>query len=296
MFVWINRFLLAVGVALLCSFALVAPAAEAAQPATSTSIPTPTSPTPTTEFTVLTYNIQQGADSSGVLDLAETARVLQESRADIVCLQEVDVNWSSRSEFLDEAKVLADALRFEYRFAPIYSLNPPRAGAPRREFGLAVLSRYPILSFTDHDLSRISSLEQAKGVQILPGFPEVVVEIAGRRVRIFNTHLSWLDAGLRLQEAQEMLDIISRGEGPVVLTGDMNALPDDPEIILLTQTLADAFASAGDEEGFTYPGGWPTKRIDYIFTSKEIVAVQAKVIETFASDHRPVLARLTINP
>ena len=144
---------------------------------------------------VLTYNIAHGAGHDGRLDLDRIAAVIRRSGADVVALQEVDKHWDSRSDFVDQAAVLGEKLNMRVRFAPIYSLDPPEPGKPRREYGLAILSRYPITHFKNHELSRISSVEPEKGVQKLPGFPEAVINLHGRKIHLFNTHLSWLDPG-----------------------------------------------------------------------------------------------------
>ena len=48
---------------------------------------------------VMTFNIHFGNTIDNVFDIIEIAKVIRESNSDIVCLQEVDNYWSSRSEF-----------------------------------------------------------------------------------------------------------------------------------------------------------------------------------------------------
>lgn len=244
---------------------------------------------------VLTYNIQHGADHEGRLDLEGTAAVIRESGADLVALQEVDRHWSDRSGFVEQAQELASRLEMRVRFAPIYSLEPLQEGGPRREYGLAILSRYPITAFKNHDLSRISSLEPEKGIQTLPGFPEAVINLHGQKVHFFNTHLSWLDPGLRLREAEEMLEIMGNGKHPVILAGDMNASPDSPEIGRLSEELTDTFQVAGKGDGFTYPVPDPVRRIDYIFVSGGIQTLSSGVITRRGSDHYGVLSVIRVS-
>lgn len=243
---------------------------------------------------IFSYNIAHGVGHDGRLDLDRIARVIRLSGADVVALQEVDRHWGSRSEFADQAAKLGKMLNMRVRFAPIYSLDPPEAGKPRREFGLAILSRYPITRFENHELSRISSVEPEKGVQKLPGFPEAVINLYGREIRLFNTHLSWLDPELRLLETEEMLEIMGRSRHPVVLAGDMNALPDAPEIGRLKAVLTDTFEAAGEGDGYTFPVPDPVRRIDYIFASPKICVLDSRVIEREGSDHYGVLSTLWI--
>ncbi|MGI8846289.1 MAG: endonuclease/exonuclease/phosphatase family protein, partial [Thermoleophilaceae bacterium] len=46
---------------------------------------------------VATYNMHTGIGAAGRLDLAGTARTLEDLDADVIGLQEVDVHWSARS-------------------------------------------------------------------------------------------------------------------------------------------------------------------------------------------------------
>ncbi len=109
---------------------------------------------------VATYNIHAGTGSDGVFDLDRQAAALRALDADVIGLQEVDVHWGARSGNLDVAGELARRLGMRVSFAPIYSLDPVEAGGPRREYGVAVLSRFPIRSETNHEITRLSTQDQ----------------------------------------------------------------------------------------------------------------------------------------
>lgn len=68
---------------------------------------------------VMSYNIAAG---HGNLD--RIIEVIRGSGADVVALQEVDVHWSERSGFADQAALLGDALGMEVFYAPIYTFPP----------------------------------------------------------------------------------------------------------------------------------------------------------------------------
>ena len=55
----------------------------------------------------------------------------------------------------------------------------------------------------------------------------------------------------------------------------------------------DAFADQND--AYTIPANHPKRRIDFIFTSNEMVTANAEVISTLASDHLPITAELTLD-
>jgi len=243
---------------------------------------------------VMSYNMHVGIGSDRRLDLQRTASALRDSGADVVALQEVDVHWSSRSDFEDQARVLAEELGMHLFFAPIYSFDPLETGQPRREYGLAVLSRYPILDAENHAITRLSTQSQSPSPQPAPGFPEVVLNVRGVKVHVYNTHLDYRrDPAVRRMQVDDMLAVMAEDEGPKVLMGDLNAPPDAPELTRLQSALSDSWTVAGDGgDGLTYPASDPVKRIDYVLASPDIEVKNARVLDTLTSDHLPVVADL----
>ncbi len=246
---------------------------------------------------VATYNIHAGAGEDAVYDLDRTASAIRQLHADVVGLQEVDVHWSARSEWADTARELADRLGMRVFFAPIYSLDPIAQGEPRREYGVAVLSRWRIVSAENHLLTRLSTVVPNPTPAPAPGFPEVVIEKHGARVHVYTTHLDYrADPSVRQTQVDETLDILAEDAGEArVLVGDLNATPDAPELAPLWPVLTDSWSAApADQTGLTYPAITPTKRIDYVTASTEVRVVTSRVVETVASDHLPVVADLVV--
>lgn len=246
---------------------------------------------------VVSYNIHTGIGSDGRLDLARTARTLEVMDADVIGLQEVDVHWAARSEWRDQARDLAEAMDMRVFFAPIYSLDPPQTGQSRREYGLAVLTDLRILHTENHDITRLSTQGPDPVPEPAPGFPEVVVQKGNIPVHVYATHLDFrADPTVRAMQVDDMLAILDDDpEGArQVLVGDLNAPPDAAELAPLWDSLTDSFAVAGSGDGLTYPAVGPTKRIDYVTVSPEIRTRHARVVDTAASDHRPVVADLAV--
>jgi endonuclease/exonuclease/phosphatase family metal-dependent hydrolase len=266
-----------VGVLLLAmlSFLLATPASAAPPPVT---------------LRVLSYNIHTGIGADGALDLARTADAIRATGADVVALQEVDVHWDARSDFRDQAHDLADMLRMRVFFAPIYDLDPLTPGAPRRQYGVAVLSRFPVLHTENHEITRLSTQDSNPVPAPAPGFAEAVVLVRGVPVHVYSTHLDYRpDPAVRAMQVADTLRIMSDDRGPQVLLGDFNAPHEAPELAPLWTVLTDA-APDGD----TYPAQAPTKRIDFVTVSEGVRVRSARVPETLASDHRPVLAELSV--
>ncbi|MGP3980603.1 endonuclease/exonuclease/phosphatase family protein [Streptomyces sp. KR80] len=248
---------------------------------------------------VATYNIHAGAGQDNVFDPRRTAAAIRALDADVIGLQEVDVHWGARSEWRDLADELAAALGMRVYFAPIYSLEPAEPGKPRREFGVAVLSRFPILSAENHEITRLSTQDPHPAPAPAPGFAEVVVRARGIPVHIYSTHLDYRpDPSVRRAQVADTRRIMAEdcdrrhGRCPQqVLVGDFNAEPDAPELAPLWERLTDAEPSS---DGLTFPAQDPVKRIDYVTVSQGIRMRGAEVAETLASDHRPLVTDLLV--
>jgi len=246
---------------------------------------------------VVNYNVHTGIGADGRLDLEHTAQTLDALHADVIGLEEVDVHWADRSEWRDQARALADALDMRVFFAPIYSLDPPEAGAPRREYGLAVLTDLPVVHAENHEITRLSTQGADPVPEPAPGFPEVVVEAGGARVHVYATHLDYRgDPSVRRAQVADTLAILDQDpEGAQqVLVGDFNAGPRAGELAPLWTRLVDSWVAAGQGKGLTFPTQRPVKRIDYVTHSPQIRTLRAEVVHTTASDHLPVVADLLV--
>ena len=247
------------------------------------------SPTPPAPLRVMTFNIHSGHGN-----LAAVADLIRSADPDVVGLQEVDVHWGERSGFADQATELATALEMEVRFAPIYTESADAPGRPPRQFGVAILSRLPVLSWTNHPLTRLSTQEES-APEPLPGFLQVTVDVAGTPVDVFDTHLDFRpDPRVRTTQVAEMLALVGEGGGPTILMGDMNAPPERQELRPLLTRFTDAWTAAADP-GYTFPADDPVRRIDYVLLSGPLSVVEVHVPERVASDHRPVVADLVLS-
>jgi endonuclease/exonuclease/phosphatase family metal-dependent hydrolase len=246
---------------------------------------------------VLSYNIFHGAGADGVFDLSRTAAAIRDTGADVVGLEEVDQHWGDRSEWTDETAELAAMLGMRSFFAHIYDLPPVTPGQPNRRYGLAILSRYPIVHAENHWITRLSTQDPNPAPAPAPGFPEAVVDVRGALVHVYATHLDFRpDPSVREMQVRDTLAIMAQ-DGPdaqQVLTGDFNAGPAAPELAPLWEHVTDAWKVAGEGSGLTYPSEQPAQRIDYVTVSAGIGVTGASVPATLASDHRPVLASLIV--
>lgn len=235
---------------------------------------------------VMSFNIHSGhGNLDGVAD------VVRATGADVVALQEVDVHWAERSGFADQATALGERLGMTVRFAPIYRLAGLRPGDPPREFGVALLTRLPIVRWRNDTLTRLSTQERDPAPVPMPGLLEATLDVRGTPVRVLDAHLDYrADPRVRVRQVAELVALLGASDGPTLLLGDLNAPPDAPELQPLLARLHDAAAG----RGLSYPADAPTKRIDYVLASAHFRVRTAAVVATGASDHRPVVADLAL--
>ena len=237
----------------------------------------------------MTYNIHAGHG-----DIDRTAATIRALSPDIVGLEEVDVHWADRSGFVDQARRLAESLGMMVCFAPIYELPGATADAPRREFGVALLSRYPIVAWENDTLTRLSTQADNPLPTRMPGLLAATIDVHGTRVRAFVTHLDYRkDPAVRQTQVAEMLARIGAVDTPTLLLGDMNATPDAAELQPLFARMHDSWLTTAGP-GFTYPADTPAERIDYVFMSPNAKVDTAFVpVVPATSDHRPVVVDLS---
>lgn len=265
------------------------------------------------EITVMSYNIrvgswhsQTGEFESTEENLTAIAELIQASGVDIVLFQEVD-NGTRRTNEIDGAAFLGEALGFEHHYAPAIEFQGG-------EYGVAMASRWPI--------------EEARGVKLFqPDYaathPEwgmdggglseqriaqvVRLDVDGTPVTVINTHLG-LSQHQRQIQVQQIVALAEEAMGApggaVILGGDLNAEPDAVELIPLRQRMRDAYLMIPNERGvprniamrerLTFRSDDPYTCIDYIFVSDRFEVLATEVLDTSLSDHLPVVSRLRL--
>jgi endonuclease/exonuclease/phosphatase family metal-dependent hydrolase len=251
---------------------------------TGTAAGAPGAPPPR-PLRVATFNIHHGVGLDGLLDLERIAATVDSTGAEVVGLQEVDVHFGVRSNFVDQANWLADRLGMYVVFGANLDFDPLTPDAPRRQYGTAILSAHRIRAWTNTLLPRPEGGEQR-------GLLEAHIRVRGLPVRVFNTHLQHNSQVERLAQIAAIRDVLAGTDESVVMLGDLNATPESPEIANLTEDLVDAWVTAGVGDGFTFDAATPHARIDYVMSSGDIVARTAAVVTTDAADHLPVVVDL----
>jgi endonuclease/exonuclease/phosphatase family metal-dependent hydrolase len=226
---------------------------------------------------VLTYNIHHGAGTDGVLDLERIAKVIEDSGADLVGLQEVD----------NQPAWFAARLKMHYAYAANLDLPPLHPGEPRRQYGTAVLSKNPIKDFKNTLLPLYPAGEQR-------GLSVAAIKIRGVYLRLANTHLTSSNNAERLEQAKKVVELLDDSLLATILVGDLNARPTAPMLGTLTKVWRDTWTEVGVGPGYTIEADNPTGRIDYLLHSRKVEPLSSAVITTNGSDHLPVVATFTL--
>ena len=261
----------------------------------------------TKSLRVMTFNIHFWNTINNVYDILNISKVIKDSNSDIVCLQEVDNYWSSRSEYESLISIISKNADLPYYiYNPIYDKPSSRGeGYPNEQFGTAILSKYKIVESHDYIISRWSSQpgDPQPGEPGFPsqyhGFGHVVLDIDGTNFSVYNTHLDYradppsgYKETMRAIQVREMLDLMNY-KYPAILTGDMNADFSAKDVFdPLLEKFEDAWSIAGEGTGLSFPCIDPYIRIDYILVNKKssIQVKNAFLIDTQVSDHLPVVA------
>lgn len=229
---------------------------------------------------VLVYNLHNGVNPWGQLDLEAIAQTIESENPDVVALQEVSRGWIVNGS-ADMLQWLGQRLGMPYVWGATESGN----------WGNAVFSRYPILASEVHALPPDDLL-------LHRGFIFIEVDInEANPLRLINTHYHHLDDGsaIRVQQTEAILDFWN-GRAHTLVMGDLNARPDTPEMQLLRDAgFTDAIDAAGITPGYTYSSTNPDRRLDYIWYTADTNASEVVINPSTASDHLGVAATIELN-
>ncbi|HVZ20768.1 MAG TPA: endonuclease/exonuclease/phosphatase family protein, partial [Vicinamibacterales bacterium] len=256
----------------------------------------------TSEFRIMTFNIQHGLDNDGSYDLQWAARTIAALHPDLVGVQELTRNhptYHCQDQPAEIARTLSAATsrRWTYIYKEEWTtkVGDCHGDTPETE-GNGFFAPSP--------LSKAGSVDMWNGRNGL----EVVLPVAGG-LPIVTTHLQ---SGLlpqnsadRLRQLGTLLPWTRRLGTPRILICDCNAKPTTPEYAQLHAMYHDAWADAvaagtakGRADGITHKHS----RIDYVFydpgTRLRLVSVETvetpALVGREASDHRPVVATFAV--
>jgi endonuclease/exonuclease/phosphatase family metal-dependent hydrolase len=230
--------------------------------------------------------------------------LLREQQADVLCLQEFYT--SDNPAFYNNIRAIQQELGFRYYYFPFDK------DGDRNYYSSIIFSRYPIV---DSSFLRYPR----------PSQPEALVQadikIGLDTIRFFTTHLQsqrfdkmdyWRMEKIRSREDSlvyhsiPIVGKLKRGivirsmqadiidPYPVIMTGDLNDVPNSYTYFKVRGVFKDAFLEKGYGIGRTFRSLSPTLRIDYIFTDPRFKVQQFKREKKNYSDHYMIVADIQI--
>ncbi len=246
------------------------------------------------------------------INLQTAIEVITELRPDVILFQEMDFG-SHRSCRMMQLDSLALACGFPYaamavnwddRYVP-FPYWPPKVHFGSVYSGLAVLSRYPVLS-NERILHRATLPRPFywKAFYLQRLFQDAEILWGSDTLRLINVHLEAYDRSTREEQARELWDYISGPKRhPQLIAGDFNAFWKDTNSQQGEKTvkifLENGYRTSCKEEDsaaahFTFSSEAPAYRIDYILSdSSRLRVIDCRVVTEMrtVSDHLPVFAR-----
>ena len=253
---------------------------------------------PVRSFNLMTVNTHKGFTAlNRRFILAELRDAVRSVDADVVCLQEVigmhaghagrHESWPTSPHY----EFLADQMWSEFA----YGRN---AVYPDGDHGNAVLSKFPIASYTNHDVSVAGKRREAEKRGLL----HCALRVPGQPhdVHVICTHLG-LSEQHRLKQLALLVRIVGEevpADAPLIVAGDFNDWRGRAHALLEEGArLHEVFVHARGQAARTFPARWPLLRLDRIYVrnagSRAPVTLPRRPW-SHLSDHAPLVAAIDL--
>ncbi|HUD11947.1 MAG TPA: endonuclease/exonuclease/phosphatase family protein [Candidatus Saccharimonadia bacterium] len=227
---------------------------------------------------LVSWNIQGGKNLDGV------ASVLEQLSPDIVTLQEV-----KEQDGHNSAELLARRLGYAYRFHPAFTTE---RHTPSYTLGNGVLSRLEVISSEVISLSALEEYEGSSATEPRNASLARVNLPNGELLHVVSSHLAYSKdferSKPRDRQIANLLKAISN-TAPVILGLDLNSEPGTSVL----QTLTRHFINSDSSSRYSWTNSKVSPpqlhRIDYILRSSDVKQRGFQIIDTDASDHRPLV-------
>jgi endonuclease/exonuclease/phosphatase family metal-dependent hydrolase len=258
------------------------------------SSPIPLAAASPTSIKVMTVNTHKGFTAlNRKFILPELRDAVRTVGADVVFLQEVLGTHSRHSRKVNnwpEAphyEFLADTMwpQFAYGRNAVY---------PRGHHGNAVLSKFPIVHYRNHDVS-VAGPEKR-------GLLHCVIRLPGRPI---DVHAICAHLGLAEAHRQQQLELLCHivrdevpADAPLIVAGDFNDWRRRANDVLWREAaLREVFVTAYGEPAKTFPAIFPVLSLDRIYARNARVhkpVVLPRLPWSHLSDHAPLAAEIHV--
>ena len=275
-------------------------AAPAPSPTPTTSTPgtgsTPTTASGGKELRLLQWNTHHGGyGTDGVYSPDRVASWVANMNPDVVMFNEIEkyTGWGNQ----DQPEVYKALLQQKTGRTWYYHFAQEFGQWSSNGKGNLILSTYPIGVTDNYEL--VNNADRSIGM--------ASINVDGVPITLISTHLDPYDQSLRLTQAIEVTGWSAAQPENRIITGDMNAWPDQASIGHFNTLYYDSWTVAsnqGTAVAFSGNSGQTKSgRIDYIFYSKSSRNLSVKSSQVYdtrdssgvmPSDHRPVLTTFIV--
>ena len=248
----------------------------------------------TPQLTVMTVNIHKGFTSfNRKFILPELRDAVRKVGADVVFMQEVLGTHEEHGKKIEDwpdaphYEFLADSIwpQFAYGRNMVY---------PKGHHGNAIMSKFPILEYQNHDVS-IAGPEKR-------GLLHCVLKVDGF---VEGVHVICVHLGLAESHRQQQLALLCEithtevpADAPLIVAGDFNDWRRRANDILWNDAnLREVFVHAYGEPAKTFPSMFPLLSLDRIYVrncSVHLPVVLPRRPWSRLSDHAPLAAEITL--
>ncbi|HEX8092363.1 endonuclease/exonuclease/phosphatase family protein [Jatrophihabitans sp.] len=227
-----------------------------------------------TTLRLLSYNVRSMRD-----DVDALARVMREIAPDVAIIQEAPrfLRWRSRCA----------ALARRAGMVVVTGGRPSGANLVLSSLAVEVAATHELAFTADRHLHH-------RGAAV------AVLKLKGAPFAVAGTHLDLIEAP-RLRHLDELAAFAASTlpeDAPLIVGGDLNAVPSSATWQRMRQFGTDAFAAAGIGDGLTYSAIAPVRRIDGVFADPRLQPTKAEAIDSadvrIASDHRPLVVEFLL--
>ena len=234
------------------------------------------------QIKLMSYNTQHCLNFlTQEIDYDIIVDTIERCGADVVGLQEI-LDEGTDPNFVAQTKIIADRLGFYGYFAKAIDFGE------NNPYGIALVSRYLIIS------AEIVFIPDPQ-VRKYDGYYETRVLLktridVGGGIDVLVSHF-----GLNPDEQENAVQTVipNLPKERCVFMGDFNMEPDNPILKPIMDRLYDT-AQLFSTPKLSFPSDVPTRKIDYIFVSKDIKVQCADIPEIVSSDHRPHVATIDL--
>lgn len=231
---------------------------------------------------IATFNIRHCENyDTEKIDFDAFAEKILSLDADVIGLNEVRGKGDA-ADYRAQAEILARKTGYSYYFAKATDI-----GGRNNPYGNAVLTRKKIAScgtvpIPDPEVRGFDGYYETRCV--------LKLRLEEPALTVLITHFG-LNPDEQENAVKTVLDNLT--ETKCVLMGDLNVQPDDKLLDPIRARMSDT-VTAIEGSIFTFPSFAPDRKIDYIFTSRDIKTRKSFVPDGVLSDHLPYVAEIDI--